>query len=96
MADAAPGLRAADQPRVDRIVARLKAEQIVAGPVGSRAPLFPGESDRHLCPAEDELVAMGSEAVGPLSRALKDRDPTVRRNAAFALARLGSFRRYTR
>jgi len=87
--DSSAGLRVADQGRADRLIARLKAEQIVAGPVGGQVPLYPGEFDRHLCPAIDELVAMADAAVAPLARALNDRDPVVRRNAAFALARLG-------
>ena len=79
----------AETARVDRLVARLDTEEIVPGPLGGIAPLFPGEFDRHRCPAADELAALGAEALPPLHKALDDPDPAIRRNAAFALARLG-------
>lgn len=70
-------------------VAGLANETINRATVRGRAPLFPGEFDRHQCAAIDQLVAKGNEAVGPLRRAVESKDSTVRRNAAFAQALLG-------
>lgn len=86
---AGPGPRLANQSRVDRLVLRLAAEEIKAGPVGTGRALFAGEFDRHLCPAIDELVTTGEPAIAPLRKALRHANPVVRRNAAFALAQLG-------
>jgi HEAT repeat protein len=83
------GPRLANQSRVDRLVLRLGAEEIKAGPVGSGRAFFAGEFDRHLCPAIDELVAIGEPAVARLRETLSHANPVTCRNAAFALARLG-------
>lgn len=84
---AEPTVKMSDQTRTDRLILRLAAEEVKPGAAG--AAFFPGEFDRLYCQAVDELVAAGPSSVSPLKKALDDDNPVVRRNAAFALARLG-------
>lgn len=89
VAAAEPALKMGDPSRVDRLILRLGAEEIVPGPTVGGSAFFAGEFDRLSCPAVDELVNVGLSAVSPLKKALGSDNPIVSRNAAFALARLG-------
>jgi len=78
-----------DPRRIADLLRGLGNESIVGGNPAGTVPLFPGEFDRHVCEAADQLAAMGTKAVGDLRRAARDGNPVVRRNAAMVLAQLG-------
>jgi HEAT repeat protein len=80
--------RADQRARVVLALRDLGAEAAPAVPV--LIDQLGDESDEHRQEAADTLVAIGQPAVGPLSRALADADPTCRTIAARALGEIGA------